>query len=135
MLYSRRVLASALCGDAALHFLNGSSGFIEFQVWTFYAEHAEAAYPAHNLSHRDFGRSRFGRAPELEAYEGRRIELTGRSLRCRPDDAPIETLQQYLRRGETPSARELRQKAVVLVEPEVCLGYVVWPTLVVSAGR
>lgn len=135
ILYRKRVLASALCGDAALHFLNGSSGFGEFQVWTFYAEQTEAAYPPHQVSHRDFGPSRFGRAPDQQAYHGRRVELTGRSLHCRPDDSPVETLQLYLRRGETPSARDLRQKALVLIEPEHCLGYVVWPTLVVSAGR
>lgn len=135
MLYRKRVVATALCDDAALHFLNGSSGFTEFHVWTFYAEHAEAPYPPHRVSHRDFGRSRFGRDNGQQAYQGRRVRLTGRSLQCRPDDDPIDVLQQYLRRGDTPSARELRQKALVLLEPERCLGYVVWPTLVVSAGR
>lgn len=134
MLYRRRVIASALCGDAALHYLNGTTGVAEFEVWTFYAQHAEAPYPPHQVSHRDFGPSRFGSLPQQQAYAGRRVVLTGRSLDCAPDDSPVEVLQRYLRRGETPSARELREKAVVLIEPEDSLGYVVWPTLVVGAG-
>ena len=69
-----------------------------------------------------------------QAYEGRRVELQGRSLDCKPGDDPIEVLQQYLKGGDTPSARELREKAVVLLEPERYLGYVVWPSLAVSVS-
>jgi hypothetical protein len=62
------------------------------------------------------------------------VELQGRSLDCKPGDDPIEVLQQYLKAGDTPSARELRDKAVVLIEPEQYLGYVVWPSLAVSVS-
>jgi hypothetical protein len=115
-----------------LHFTNGTSGFREFDVWSFYAEHSEAPFPPHLLSHRDFGKSKFGRALNAAAYRGRRVSLTGRSLPCEPANDPIEALQHYLRRGDTPSSRDLRQKAVVLLEPEDYLGYIAWPTLVVT---
>ena len=134
LLYRKRWLCSALCREAALHFTNGTTGFEQFDIWSFYAEHPEAPYPHHLASHRDFGRSKFGRDPATQAYQGRRIALTGRSLACSPDDDPVEALQHYLRRGDTPSSRELRQKAVVVLEPEAYLGYVAWPTLVVTAG-
>lgn len=134
LLYRRRMLCSALCQDAALHFINGASGFQDFEVWTFYAEHPEASFPHHLVTHRDLGKSKFGRDPASRAYEGRRIRLTGRSLPGEPVGDPIEVVQRYLRRGDTPSSRELRQKAVVLIEPEDFLGYVVWPNLVVSVA-
>ncbi|MGH7949503.1 MAG: hypothetical protein ACREQF_09785 [Candidatus Binataceae bacterium] len=132
MLYRKRVLCSALCRDGALHFLNGTTGVGQFDVWTFYIEHAEAPFPYHRVSHRDFGESKFGSAAGQPAYEGRRVELNSRSLPCEMGHDPVAVLQQYLRRGETPSSRELREGAVVLIEPDDYLGYVVWPTLVVS---
>lgn len=136
LLYRRRVVCSALCRDAALHFVNGITGVEEFNVWTFYAEHAEAPFPFQHVGKSDYGPSKFGRDPQNpEAYRGRRVELTGRSLDCKPNDDPIVEIQQYLKDGETPSARELRDKAVVLLDPENFLGYVAWPSLMMSAAH
>ena len=135
MLYRKRLVCVALCKDAALHFVNGSTGVDVFDVWAFYAEHAEAPFPFQQLIKADLGKSKFGRdAANPDAYQGRRIELRGRSLDYKPGGDPIEVLQRYLRSGETPSARELRDKAVVLIEPERFLGYVAWPSLAVSAS-
>jgi hypothetical protein len=129
LLYRKRLIGSALCKDAALHYVNGSSGVDVFDVWSFYAEQ-EAPFPVRQFTKADLGLSKFGRdAAHPEAYRGRRVELRGRSLDCRAGADPIEVLQDYLRSGETPSARELREKAVVLLEPETFLGYVVWPSL------
>ena len=135
LLYRKRLVCSVLCRDAALHFVNGVTGIEQFQVWSFYAAHAEAAFPFQHMGKVDFGPSRFGRDPNSEAYKGRRVELTGRSLDCRPSDDPIVVIQQYLKEGDTPSARELRDKAVVLLEPDNFLGYVAWPSLVMSAAH
>lgn len=130
LLYRKRLVCLALCHDAALHFVNGSTGIDVFDIWAFYAEHAEAPFPFQQLGKADFGWSKFGRdAANPDAYQGRRIELRGRSLDCKPGDDPIEVLQRYLRAGDTPSARGLRDKAVVLLEPDDFLGYVVWPSL------
>jgi len=108
LLYARRLLCTALCGQSALHYCNGTAGIEEFDVWSYYAAHAEAAFPHHRDSYRDFGKSKFGR----------------------PGDDPVVSLQRYLRSGRAPSARKLRRSVLVLIEPESHLGYVAWPTLV-----
>lgn len=131
LLYRKRLVCTVLCRDAALHYVNGVTGVDAFHVWSFYAAHAEAPFPYTHLGKMDFGPSRFGQdARNPEAYAGRRVELSGRSVACKPGDDPIVVLQRYLREGETPSARELREKAVVLLDPEDFLGYVAWPSLV-----
>jgi hypothetical protein len=135
LLYRRRLLCVALCQSAALHFINGSTGIADFEVWSFYAEHSEAPFPFQHGAKLDFGKSKFGADPtHPEAYAGRRVVLMGRSLDCKPNDDPIEVVQHYLKAGATPSARELREQAVVLLEPQRFLGYVIWPSLAVSFG-
>lgn len=130
LLYSRRLICTALCGQSALHFCNGASGIQEFDLWSFYAAHDEAPFPHHRHSYCDFGTPKFGRMSGNDAYVGRRIRLTGRSIAARPSDDPVAALQAYLRAGKTPSARLLRGSAVVMIEPASHVGYVAWPTLV-----
>ena len=133
ILYRKRVLGSALSGDAALHYSNGSTGLKEFSVWTFYVEHPDAPFPFQRITYADFGKSKFGRAPDLpETYEGRRVELQGRSIDGALGDDPLIALQHYLKAGASPSARELASKAIVLLEPDRLLGFVAWPTLALS---
>jgi len=130
ILYRKLLLCTALGGDAALHCLNGVTGVSEFSVWCFYAAHPEAPFPFRRVVRADFGESKFGRAAgSPEGYLGRRVDLHGRSIDVAPGSGPVEALQRYLKAGATRSARELAQKAVVLVEPEPLLGVEVWPTL------
>jgi hypothetical protein len=130
LLYARRLLCTALCGQSALHYCNGAAGIEEFEVWSFYAAHSEAPFPHHRFSNRDFGKPKFGRATGSDAYAGRRIRLTGRSIPFWPGDDPVVSLQRYFRSGRTQSARRLRDSATVLIEPDSHLAYVAWPTLV-----
>lgn len=132
ILYRKRVLCTALCGETALHYINGQTGIARFEVWTFYAEHPEATFPYWHEERYDYGFSaKFGRLPETpEAFKGRPVDLAGRSIDASPIDDPLEALQYYLRRGSTVVARRLADKAVVLLEPEPLVGYVAWPTLV-----
>ncbi len=131
LLYRRRVLCVALCGDAALHYVNGTTGVATFDVWTFYAEHPEAAFPHWHEERHDFGPGKFGRfAGAPSTFTGRPVDLRGRSIEASPVDDPVEALQHYLRRATTPTSRHLADKAVVIVEPAPLLGYVAWPTLV-----
>ena len=130
LLYRRRLLCTALTGRSAVHFCNGTSGVVQFDVCLFFALHAEAAFPHRWTSLRDFGSAKFGRAQGEANYIGKRIRFSGRSINCRPSDDPVAVLQTYLRRGRTPTARQLRKDAVVLIGPERYLGYVAWPTLV-----
>ncbi len=131
ILYRKRVLCSALCEDAALHYINGQTGVASFDVWTFYAEHPEAAFPRWHEDRYDFGGSRFGRlASAPESFKGRPVNLAARSIDASPADDPIEALQHYLRRASNPVPKRLAEKALVLIEPERLAGYLVWPTLV-----
>ena len=131
VLYGARALCTALTGEAALHFTNGTTGVREFDVFTFYAQNPDAAFPPHRAGREDFGKPKFGKLPGApESFAGRPVNLTGRDLDASPADDPVEVLHGYLRRGATRSARELREKAVVIIDPERLLGYVAWPTLV-----
>ena len=60
-------------------------------------------------------------------YIGRRVDLMGRALDVAPDTDVVEALTSYLKSGKTETARELADKAVVLLEPIDQLGTVVWP--------
>jgi hypothetical protein len=132
ILYNRRLLCVALCDDAALHYVNGVSGVAEFSVWSFYAEHAEAPFPFHLVGHADFGKSKFGRAPDAaETYQGRRVALHGRSIDAVAGSDPLSALQNYLKAGASPSARELSQKAVILIFPDDLCGIQAWPSLAI----
>jgi hypothetical protein len=129
--YRDRVLCVALCDQAALHFIGGRAGLRDFQVWTFYLEHPDGPFPHQVTGLADFGPSQFGRPPDAaETFKGRQVHLYSRSLPCQPGAEPVAVLQDFLRAGETRSARTLREGAVVLLEPEVMLGFVAWPSLV-----
>ena len=130
LLYRRRLLCTALYGESALHYYNGTSGFDSFDLCLFFAAHAEAAFPHHWSSDRDFGKSVFGRREAERTYTGRRVHVIGRSLACRPSDEPVATVQAYLRAGRSPIARRIRDGALVLISPQRYLGYLAWPALV-----
>lgn len=134
ILYRRRVLCSALCGEAASHVLNGITGFEEFFALTFYAQQADAPFPVQHESRLDFGKSKFGRPPSLpETYRGRRVVLQGRAIEARPDEDPLGALQRYLSAAATPTARELAAGSVVMLEPEPFLGVQAWPALLLGS--
>jgi len=126
-LYSDRLLCVALCQGAALHFVNGSNGVKDFDVWSFYYEHPQRPFPYRRRGTRDFGLSKFGRNPNDTSYVGRRVDLIGRSLkRCVGAD-PVKAIQSYLRNSGTQTSGELAKKAVVIIDPPELRGKVVWP--------
>ena len=127
-LYSKRILCIALCQGAALHYIDGKNGVKDFDVWTFYAEHPSGIpFPYRRRVRRDFGKSKFGRHPDDRQYEGRCVDLIGRSIKCSPKVNPIKALHEYLLNPKTRSAKELAKKAVVILAPNELLGKVVWP--------
>jgi len=133
ILYRKRVVCSALCGDAASHYLNGVTGFEEFVVLSFYAQQSDAPFPVHQVSRHDFGRSRFGRHPALpDTYRGRRVVLQGRAIDARPDEDPLAALQRYLAAACTPTAKDLASASLVMLEPEPFLGMQAWPALMLG---
>jgi len=136
ILYRKRLLGVALCGSAALHYLNGITGVRQFQVLSIYAEHPDAPYPFMRVSHADFGSSKFGSGLDTpDTYQGRRVTLQGRSIDGGPGDDPLEAIPRYLQACATRTARDLARKAVVMLEPEELVGVEAWPSLVLPPRR
>ncbi len=126
--YASRLLCRALCQGAALHYINHANGVKDFDVWSFYAEHPDGPFPARWRGTADFGSSKFGRFPgDAPSYQGRRVDLIGRSLPVPLESDPAEVLRDYLSAARTASARALADKAVVLIAPPERLGEVIWP--------
>lgn len=123
----RRILAVELCQGAALHFLDGTNGVKDFDVWTFYAAHPQITYPPRRITHRDFGVPKFGRSPDWGQFRGRRVDLLGRSIKVRAGEDRTSALRRYLTEGRTESAKQLAKKAVILLEPAERRGEIVWP--------
>ena len=127
-LYSERIICIALCQGAALHYIDGKNGIKDFDVWTFYAEHPKAPFPYRRIGRKDFGISKFGYHPlETENFKGRCVDLIGRSLKCPLDAAPVEALRDYLSQAITKTAKELSEKAVVLLWPPELFEKIAWP--------
>ncbi len=131
-LYRNRLFAVALCQGAALHFLDGKNGIKDFDVWSFYTETPERPFPYRRNTSMDFGDPKFGVSEDAPHFIGRRVDMLGRSLRDADPTAPVDSLRRYLSQKNTSTAFYLAQKAVILIEPEDLLGYVVWP---VTAGK
>lgn len=125
-----RILGVALCQGAALHYVDGRNGVKDFDVWTFYAdEPSSVKYPLRRRMIRDFGYPKFGQSPDCPSFIGRRVDLLGRSVKVAPETESGSFLRWYLSESQTEAARQLAQKAVVLLEPLDRIGTVVWPDI------
>jgi len=80
--YAGRLLCRALCQGAARHYLDGTTGIKDFDVWSFYAEHDDGPFPYRWRGTADFGPSRFGRYPHGPPSfgDGASISSAGRFL-------------------------------------------------------
>lgn len=124
--YAGRLLCRALCQGAAARHVDRKSGVKDFDVWSFYAAR-RGSFPARWRGTADFGRPRFGRFPgDPQRYQGRRVDLLGRSLPV-PLDAELgNALRGYLSAARTAAARALAAKAVVLIIPSNRAGEIIW---------
>lgn len=126
--YAGRLLCRALCQGAARHYLDGTTGIKDFDVWSFYAEHDDGPFPYRWRGTADFGPSRFGRYPhDPPSFRGRRVDFLGRSLPASLTDDPVTVLRAYLSSPRTRTAKALAAKAVVLIGPPGHLGEIIWP--------
>jgi hypothetical protein len=115
--YRGRLLCRTLCQGAALHYADGKNGVKDFDVWSFYAERDDGPFPPRWRGTADFGASKFGRYPgDPPAYQGRRVDLLGRSIPAPPGADLVTAVRDYLRTSRTKSARALAGKAVVMIE-------------------
>src|SRR5258708_7466644 len=95
-LYSDRVLCVALCQGAALHYADEKHGVKDFDVWTFYTAHPDAAFPCRPVGRKDFGPSKFGRNRDDAGYAGRRVDLLARSLSLASPVDAVQWIRTYL---------------------------------------
>jgi hypothetical protein len=130
-LYANRIMCSALCQGAAMHYVDGEYGIKDFDLWTFYYEHSKGPFPHQRRGEKDFGISKFGCHPsDADNFKGRRIDMIGRSLKVRKSTDPIKNIINYLSKPRTKTAKELSKKAVVFLTPERYMGKIVWPVTV-----
>jgi hypothetical protein len=121
---SRRLLCMALCQGAASHFVDGRNGAKDFDVWSFFCEIAAQPIRRRWVVSRDFGQPRFGKWPDKPNFIGRKVDLLLKSIACTPDRSPTRSLQHYLTKVRTQTARCLTKKAAVLLEPVKQMGIV-----------
>ena|SRR5260370_21237557 len=76
-LYANRLLCVTLCQGAAVHYVDGRYGVKDFDVWTFYAQHPDEAFPWRRVGRKDYGSSKFGKNPDDVGYVGRRVGPLG----------------------------------------------------------
>jgi hypothetical protein len=124
--YADRILCTALCQGAALHYLNGEAVVQDFDVYTFYAQHPARRWYARRRAVYDFGAPKFGQSADRLHFVGRRVNVWGRAIPAEPGDNPVAAVRAYLAVGATETARRLAQKAVVLLAPAEELGTIVW---------
>lgn len=121
----KRPLAVALCQGAAMHYVDGTNGVKDFDVWFFYP------FKRKHLPYRaiwtwDYTNPRFGRHPSMPDFQGRRVDVLVRSINCPKGGNPIKIICEHLESGQTASAKALRKKAVVMLYPRRFLGRVIW---------
>lgn len=125
--YAKRILGTALCQGAAVHYIDRTAGINDFDVYTFYAANPARRWYSKRMKSVDFGDPKFG-VSELSRpeFRGRRVDLLARALDTEPGADVVMAIQSWLIAGKTTTARELSQKAVILLEPEDRLGHIVW---------
>jgi len=129
--YRDRILLVALGQGAALHYLDGVNGVKDLDVYTFYAEHPDFAWPYRRRGVADFGPSELGWHPADERVRGKRfvgraVDLLGRALQVPPDADPVAAVRGWLQTNNS-TPRLLRQKAVIGIEPSRYFGKTIWP--------
>ena len=123
-----RLLMLALCQGAALHYVDGLHGVKDFDVWGFFRALPDASFPSRGVhGRRDFGRSRFGRHPDTDRYEGRRVDILGRSIDVGREEDAIGAVRRWLANGPRgSSAWHLAKRPVIAVYPEPIFGREIW---------
>jgi hypothetical protein len=111
-LYKGKEVLVALCQGAALHYIDGTNGVKDFDVWFFYPKYS-IQLPYRRRGTVDFGPSKFGRYPKDVGYSGRRIDVLMRSDGAFVSRRPRESIVQYLSKPKTATAKHLSGKAVI----------------------
>nr|WP_245181943.1 hypothetical protein [Sinorhizobium mexicanum] len=120
-LYRDRLLLLALAQGSALHYLNGTNGLKDIDVWAFFAAGPSKPFPHRKRWCVDFGPSRFGRHPADLGYSGRRLDLMGRSIAAAAGEPPQQAVRRWLGQ-KNRSAIELSKKPMFSLFPQAFFG-------------
>jgi hypothetical protein len=125
--YRERLLMLCLCQGGAEHFVRHNHGVKDFDVWAFFSRHPDGKpFPYRRRGKQDFGPSRFGRHPDDHAYLGRRIDILGRSIECDNHELAAEYVRMWLSGKKSDSAKLIAQRPVVVIDPLVLRGTILW---------
>lgn len=125
-IYRKRLLMLCLCQGGAEHFVRRRNGVKDLDVWAFFDEGPSRPFPYRRRGKRDFGPSHFGRHPHDIGFEGRRVDIIGRSIKRGPDQTPQHAVREWLQGRATESARLISQRPVVAIHPESLRGDIIW---------
>ena len=133
-LYRDRLLMVCLCQGGAEHFVRQRRGIKDLDVWAFFSENPARPFPYRRRGVRDFGPSHLGRHPNDIGFQGRRVDIIGRSINSDPNQSAQESVREWLRQGQTDSAKLIAQRPAIVVYPEDDRGKVIWdPGVAVSS--
>lgn len=127
LLYGDRLLCIALCQGAAAHYLDGTTGIKDWDVWSFFATNPTAPFPVRRRSEAALGIDRYGTTIDCPKLPGRRVDLLGRAIPHSTSSSPVESLTKYLGARRTVTAQRLSESPVVLLHPPPLMGLVAWP--------
>jgi hypothetical protein len=114
--YADRLRLICLCQGTARHYVHHDRGVWDFDLWGFFDEIRGHPFPYRRRGEHDCGPSKFGRDAE-DDFEGRKVDVIGRSIGMPSNETPIEAVQHYLCEGRTESATRLAERPVVVVWP------------------
>jgi hypothetical protein len=124
-LYRNRLLAMTLCQGSAQHYVDLRRGVKDLDVWLFFKAGLAKPFPYRARWTIDFGPSHLGRHPLDRGYEGRRIDLIGRSIAMHRGDTPGAAIARWLTNpGGSPSY--IRQRPIIGLHPENLFAQRLW---------
>lgn len=122
----QKPLLTCLCQGAAEHYVRPGYGVKDFDVWIFFTEHPKGPlyprYTRYREIKQDFGPSKFGRRrKDCERFQGRRIDILGRSIPCSPLPKQNRVrhaknrVRQWIEEGKTCTAKLLAQRPIIII--------------------
>ncbi|WP_288582015.1 hypothetical protein [uncultured Methylobacterium sp.] len=138
--YRDRLLLLCLCQGAALHHQQKLAGLPEeecrgihdFDVWGFFRTHPDRPFPPRWRGEHDLGVPHFGRRPEDGHFVGRKVDVIGRSVDCRPNEDGAGSVLRWVQNGGGSSPRHIRQRPIFVISDGPDFGRMIWPGVSVA---
>jgi hypothetical protein len=130
--FGQKLIAITLCQGAAMHYVDGTTGVKDFDIYFFFSKYDKKLINRMPNSV-ECGINKFGLHPTdyRRGYCSRKVDLLRRSIDIdivkQESGRPDASIKSYLKRGRTRTAHELSQKAVIGLWPKTILGKVIWP--------